>query len=1550
MKINFLRKIIITILLTTVIISCQFSSDSNQKQNYTPSPSFFWGTWIRMDNGLEYYIDEKKVVTENKEFQIDAKNSDSSTLNIKNMTEFEKQSDSVIINDGIPYFRKGGTDLKYTLKLVGFDNVINSSARAASGTSLGGVKAKGQSGKYPSYTDENVSDDSGEITLISKTADDENTVTIDTGDGVVVIPGIKIGNDGDFAGTIPLVGKDDYVLKITGEIPEEEKTDGYLYGNNFKSYPMKLSIKNVSEVTSAFSVCTISSKDPNLIITSNEPIREGIAISTMKPGAEKVIDINVLYKSINAGYVDAQIDIQIQNAKTGLSWVDCVPLRFYKGLTPITVSAINTENNIISALNGFVIYPDGNSQFFQVPHNSYNTIYVPTFLKDDNYLLAFCGATVEGNLSESTEMFYTVNCGSSEVQFPLTTGTDAIRYYGYGEPNETEDNAFFASKFFQAYLEEGEIDYYKISIAGGEISVPSGKRVYTLNYITEVGVSPETELFTQGDIVDENNLPVLKAENYIFDGWYFNGNKIENSITVNNNIYLVAKWIPVDYSITYELNGGEKSESNPDKYNIQTETIILKSPSKIGYDFAGWYIDKELKNPITEISKGSFGNKTLYAKWSPTEYLITYVLNEGTNNDENPEFYNIENETVILKSPSKQNYIFDGWYLNPDFENKIESIVSGSYGKIKLYAKWNPESFLINYELNGGTNYSTNPKIYNIESDEIILQNPEKNAYDFIGWYSDSEFKIENNKIETGSSGNKTFYAKWKPVDYSITYVLNGGTNSESNPNSYNIESNVIILNSPSRTGYTFDGWYADSGYRNKLEKIITGSFGNKIIYAKWSPVSYSITYNLNGGSHYYSNPKTFTIESQINLREASKDGYTFAGWYTDSNFITKKESISKGTTGNVTLYAKWEIKNYTISYVLSDGINPDENPSEYNIESQDISFKSPNKVGYVFEGWYSDSSYKNKVEKIPSGSYGYKTLYAKWEKEIYSIIYELNGGENVSYNPVSFNITSQQLSLYKPSRKGYTFDGWYAESDFINQIEFIPQGSIGNITVYAKWKPITYSVNYGNMYGASNSPLNPDSYDIDHGSPLYEPVKTGYKFDYWYIQEWNGTEYIEKKLDSIEIGTSGNLYIYAKWSLIEYPITYVLNGGTNSDQNPDTYNINSWWYFDNPARDGYKFEGWFTDKEFTKEKNKIERNETGKVTLYAKWSLIEYSIIYKLNGGINNNENPKNYNFESETIILESPTRNGYVFGGWYLEETYNTLLQSIATESFGNITLYAKWYNTSFTEITYGDSYSLKLPEENVYLKCVGTWDSLTSLASATRQFKFSVIIDLSEISGINEIEASVFEGIKSITNVIIPECVTTIKARAFYNCVNLQYITIPDSVIEIEEFALAGCKKLTSLIIPKEITAIGESAFEFCENLTDIIIPETISCIERDTFRGCTGLINIEISKNVTSIGDSAFIGCSNLKEIRLPEGLEYIGNYAFYNCNVPIKLNSNSSLKKIGKFAFYEAPSVDLYKAGSWQYTSNDNYTGGKYASSNTLNETYMNNKDKAWYRY
>ena len=144
-----------------------------------------------------------------------------------------------------------------------------------------------------------------------------------------------------------------------------------------------------------------------------------------------------------------------------------------------------------------------------------------------------------------------------------------------------------------------------------------------------------------------------------------------------------------NYTITYELNGGTNASENPAGYNVETGTITLKAPTKDKYDFKGWYKAKNFTgNAVTEITQGTTGDITLYAKWLEN-YTITYELNGGTNAPENPASYNVETETITLKAPTKDGFAFTGWFESPDFSTtEVKKIAQGSTGDKTLYARW----------------------------------------------------------------------------------------------------------------------------------------------------------------------------------------------------------------------------------------------------------------------------------------------------------------------------------------------------------------------------------------------------------------------------------------------------------------------------------------------------------------------------------------------------------------------------------------------------------------------------------------------------------------------------------------------------------------------------------------------------------------------------------------------------------------------------------------------------------------------------------------------
>ena len=194
-------------------------------------------------------------------------------------------------------------------------------------------------------------------------------------------------------------------------------------------------------------------------------------------------------------------------------------------------------------------------------------------------------------------------------------------------------------------------------------------------------------------------------------------------------------------------------------------------------------------------------------------------------------------------------------------------------------------------------------------------------------------------------------------VGYTIEYNSNGGTGTVSSQRK--VHGTNITLNNGStlgRTGYTFIGW-AETANATEIKYGKNASYTeNKSIklYAVWQANTYNINYVLNNGTNNANNPSTYTYGKGVTLSNATKLGYTFDGWYTDSNFTNKITSISTTQTGDVTLYAKYNTITYTITYNLDGGslATGVTNPANYTTETSSFTLNNPSKTGYSFKGW----------------------------------------------------------------------------------------------------------------------------------------------------------------------------------------------------------------------------------------------------------------------------------------------------------------------------------------------------------------------------------------------------------------------------------------------------------------------------------------------------------------------------------------------------------------------------------------------------------------------
>ena len=224
------------------------------------------------------------------------------------------------------------------------------------------------------------------------------------------------------------------------------------------------------------------------------------------------------------------------------------------------------------------------------------------------------------------------------------------------------------------------------------------------------------------------------------------------------------------------------------------------------------------------------------------------------------------------------------------------------------------------------------------------------------------------------------------------------------------------------------------------------------------------------------------------------------------------------------------------------------------------------------------------------------------------------------------------------------------------------------------------------------------------------------------------------------------------------------------------------------------------------------------------------------------------------------------------------------------------------------------------------------------------------------------SAFYNCVNLTSVIIPDSVTIIEGDSFEDCSKLESVTIPNSVTSFGSDAFRNCRSLTSVTIPDGIKKIDVGVFENCSSLTSISIPDSVTSIGWYAFGGCTSLTDLKLSKSISSMESSAFSGCTALEEVRIPSGMSTVGSYAFQNCRSLKFVYIPSSVTMVGYGAFYGC-GRDLaicFEGGSsapsgwdtnWNYSyDNNNYLSFTHTLLNGLNNTGKTASGFYWFEY
>ena len=474
---------------------------------------------------------------------------------------------------------------------------------------------------------------------------------------------------------------------------------------------------------------------------------------------------------------------------------------------------------------------------------------------------------------------------------------------------------------------------------------------------------------------------------------------LSETVRVAKDMTVKLYYDRAQYALEWVFNGGTASNGytgSGGAYEIYYDTaLVLPAPAKRGHDFGGWF-DNETFNESGKLAEGAkmpAAAQTYYAKWTPSVYGITYTGIEGSAPDVTLPTTHTYGTATEIPNLTRTGYVFNGWVVNGEGAAQTNLTLGAEdyTGAVTLTAAWTAERYAIIYELDGGVNAAGNPAQYTVDQ-TITLEDPTKPGYTFKGWYADKDFTTLTVGIPVGSTEAKTFYAKWEQNPYKITWNVNEG--DELTGEGYTVEAfygNPITAPSdPARRGYTFGGWYTDGSNFAENTKFKTGDKmpeGDVTYYAKWTAIQYTITYNLDGGTNVSGNPAQYTVETgKITLVAPTKTGYRFDGWYSDAERTNRVTEIAADSTGAVTLYAKWTIKQYTVTWETNGG--NDLTGSNYTttadygtaiVRPDDPTKEADAQYTYTFGGWYTDRALAQPLDDNATVPAENLTVYAKW-------------------------------------------------------------------------------------------------------------------------------------------------------------------------------------------------------------------------------------------------------------------------------------------------------------------------------------------------------------------------------------------------------------------------------------------------------------------------------------------------------------------------------------------------------------------------------------------
>lgn len=477
-----------------------------------------------------------------------------------------------------------------------------------------------------------------------------------------------------------------------------------------------------------------------------------------------------------------------------------------------------------------------------------------------------------------------------------------------------------------------------------------------------------------------------------------------------------SKNVKATYSIHFDANGGQ-GKMDDQIADLGSAVMLRKNSfSRVECSFAGWNtkadgsgISYSNSANVKDIATAG-GKTTLYAQWKTNTYTVHFDANGGQGKMDDQIINRGAQQKLTANAFTLKEYVFTGWNTKADgkgIEYKDQTAIkdiTAAGTQVTLYAQWKIQTYMISFDANGGTGTMESRKVDRGASISLPANAFTRNDYVFTGWNTKADGTGSAFSDRAGvkdiaeKNENLTLYAQWKIQTYTIRFNGNGGTGAMADQIINRGAGVDLAANTFTREHSEFAGWNTKPDGTGTAysagENVKDLTAANSIItlYAQWKNLSYTITYDANGGSGSMTD-QVVSQGTSVNVaaNKFTRENYDFTGWNTSADgsgtSYSAGESVKdlEGSGKTVTLYAQWKAQTYTIRFEANGGMGV---MDDQTVGRGDTATLAPNEFTrefYKFKGWNtkpdgSGENYSSEEEiRDLAGAGQTVTLYAQW-------------------------------------------------------------------------------------------------------------------------------------------------------------------------------------------------------------------------------------------------------------------------------------------------------------------------------------------------------------------------------------------------------------------------------------------------------------------------------------------------------------------------------------------------------------------------------------------